>query len=81
MSLILKREIKMKYLSDVVKAKHIAEMRQINKENAQRAKFQVAKNLHPAIGALMSAKGVRYYAYIDGIYTEGTVEQLTQKLI
>lgn len=71
----------MKYLSDVIKAKHKAEVKLINKENAQRAKFQVAKNLHPAIGALMSAKGVRYYAYIDGIYTEGTVEQLTQKLI
>ena len=71
----------MKYLSDVIKAKHIAEAKAINKENAKRAKFQVAKNLHPAIGALMSAKGVRYYAYIDGIYTEGTVEQLTNKLI
>lgn len=71
----------MKYLSDVIKAKHKAEVKLINKENAQRAKFQVAKNLHPAIGALMSAKGVRYYAYIDGIYTEGTVDQLTQKLI
>ena len=67
-------------LSQVIKVKHIAEMRQINKENAQRAKFQVAKNLHPAIGALMTAKGVKYYAYIDGIYTEGTVDQLTAKL-
>ena len=67
-------------LSQVIKAKHIAEMRQINKENAQRAKFQVAKNLHPAIGALMTAKGVKYYAYINGIYTEGTVDQLTAKL-
>ena len=67
-------------LSEVVKAKHIAEMRQINKENAQKEKFQVAKNLHPAIGALMTAKGVKYYAYLNGIYTEGTVDQLTSKL-
>ena len=70
----------MKTLAEIVKAKHIAEMRQINKKNAQLAKFQVAKNLHPAIGALMTAKGVKYYAYVAGIYTEGTVEQLTAKL-
>ncbi len=71
----------MQTLSEVVKAKHIAEMRQINKENAQKAKFQVAKNLHPAIGALMTTKGVKYYAYINGVYTEGSVEALTGKLI
>jgi hypothetical protein len=71
----------MKTLADVVKAKHRAEARLINKENAQKAKFEVAKNLHPAIGALMTAKGVKYYAYVAGIYTEGTVEQLTAKLI
>jgi hypothetical protein len=71
----------MKTLAEVVKVKHIAEMRQINKENAQKAKFQVAKNLHPAIGALMTTKGVKYYAYINGVYTEGSVEALTGKLI
>ena len=43
-------------------------------------KFEVAKNLHPAIGALMTAKGVKYYAYINGVYTEGTIDQLTGKL-
>ena len=71
----------MQTIAEVVKEKHIAEMRQINKENAQKAKFQVAKNLHPAIGALMTSKGVKYYAYLNGIYTEGTVDQLTAKLI
>ena len=80
MLLISVKGNEMKYLSDVIKAKHKAEAKLINKENAQRAKFQVAKNLHPAIGALMTVKGVKYYAYIDGIYTEGTVDQLTSKL-
>ena len=33
--------------------------------------------IHPAIGTLQTAKGIKHYAYIKGKYTEGTVTQLT----
>ena len=72
-----------KYLSDVIKTKAISranEAAKWAKQDAKNAKFQIAINLHPAIGALMTAKGVKYYAYIGGQYTEGTVEQLTSAL-
>jgi hypothetical protein len=33
--------------------------------------------MHPAIGVLISAKGVTYYAFVNGVYREGTPEHLT----
>ena len=71
------------YLSDVLNARatqRLAEQARWAKQDAKAAKFEVAQNLHHAIGALMTAKGVKYYAYIRGQYTEGTVEQLTSDL-
>jgi len=54
------------------------------KRNAQanklREKFTPRTDLHPSVGVLISAKGVRYYAYVKGVYTEGTPEQLDQLL-
>jgi len=44
------------------------------------AKFTPQNNLHPAIGALVNKNGIRYYAYINGKYTEGTPEALTSFL-
>ena len=72
-----------KYLSDVIKANATSranEAAKWAKQDAKNAKFQIAANLHPAIGALTTAKGVKYYAYINGQYTEGTVAQLSSKL-
>ena len=53
-------------------------------KTAQReAKFFVPTNLHPAIGVLVKATGVTFYAYLHGSsqpITKGTVEELTAKL-
>jgi hypothetical protein len=71
------------YLSDVLAARRAEADREAArwaKQDAKAAKFQIAQNLHPAIGALMSANGVRYYAFISGTYTEGSVDQLTAAL-
>ena len=71
------------YLSDVANARaaqRLEEQSRWAKQDARAAKFQEAQNLHPAIGVLTTAKGVKYYAYIRGQYTEGTVEQLTSAL-
>ena len=77
------------YLSDVQAAKQRdrdAQAVRWAKEDVARAKreakFQVATNLHPAIGVLINAKGVRYYAHIGAkrVYTEGTPAQLTAML-
>lgn len=72
-----------KYLADAIKARqldYLAGEAQSKKEAAAQQKFEVEKNLHPAIGALVTAKGVKYYARIDGKHTEGTVEELTALL-
>jgi hypothetical protein len=72
------------YLSDVVKARHqqsaseAIRWAKLDAENVQ--KFQVPQNLHPAIGVLTTAKGVKFYAFINGNYTESTVGQLTALL-
>jgi hypothetical protein len=74
---------KYQYLSDVIAERRNqadAEAVRWAKQDAKAAKFVWADNLHPAIGVLMTAKGVKYYAYIRGQYTEGTVEQLTFSL-
>jgi len=57
-----------KYAQDAARAAKQAE---------REAKFTVQTNLHPAIGALISASGVRYYAFINGVYREGSVAHLT----
>ena len=55
----------------------------IAKNAVAAAKFFIPANLHPAIGALTTAKGVTFYAYLQG-YAEprtiGTVEALTAAL-
>lgn len=73
-----------RYYSDVIKARRAqadAEAIRWAKHDAKQAAFKAAENLHPAIGVLMTAKGVKYYAYIDGQYTEGSVEALTAELM
>lgn len=47
---------------------------------AKIAKFTPRTDLHPAVGVLMSAKGVRYYAFVGGVYREGTPEHLASLL-
>jgi predicted cobalt transporter CbtA len=70
-------------LSDVIKQRH---MKQVNDEkrwaalDAERAKFTVQDNLHPAIGSLMTVAGVKYYAYVNGVYREGSAEDLSSLL-
>lgn len=77
------------YLSDV-----IADRQRIRDEEAVRwaeqdaqkaareAKFRIPEDLHPGIGVLTSAEGVRFYAHLgrDRVYTEGSVEELTATL-
>lgn len=50
------------------------------KEDAKAAKFQIRTDIDPRIGALINAKGVRYYAYVGGVYRESTPEHLTALL-
>lgn len=74
-----------KYLSDVQAARRAQADEQAvrwAKEDAKAAKFQIRTDIDPRIGALMSAKGVRYYAYVgaDRAYTEGSPEQLATLL-
>lgn len=47
---------------------------------AKVAKFTPRTDLHPAVGVLISAKGVRYYAFVGGVYREGTPEHLASLL-
>jgi len=71
------------YLSDVLAAKNKAAAEEAirwAKADAKQASFKVAADLNPAIGALITAKGVKYYAYINGQYTEGSVDALTAAL-
>jgi hypothetical protein len=56
--------------------KYAAEAKKEAKQIQAKAKFQIQKNLHPAVGVLVNAKGVRYYAFVNGNYTEGTPDQL-----
>jgi len=71
-------------LSDVIKArqsKQISDEKRWAKADAARAKFTPQENLHPAIGVMVTAKGVKYYAYIGGVYREGSPEHLTNLLV
>lgn len=70
-------------LNDVINARRAeadADAIRWAKQDAKRAAFNVPTNMHPAIGVLMTAKGAKFYAHIDGQYTEGTVAQLTERL-
>lgn len=77
------------YLSDVLDQKARAraiEQARWAKQDAKRAaleaKFKVPENMHPGIGILTTAKGVKFYAHIGPkrVYTEGTVDHLTALL-
>jgi len=71
------------YLSDVLAAKNKAAAEEAirwAKADAKQAQFKVAADLNPAIGALMTAKGVKYYAYVNGQYLQGSVDALTAAL-
>ena len=73
----------MKYLSDAMAQKrneNDAFEARFAKENARRAKFIPRTDLHPAVGVLMSAKGVTYYAFVGGVYREGSPEHLASLL-
>jgi hypothetical protein len=73
----------MKYLSDAMAQKRnendAFEARHA-KANAARAKFTPRTDLHPAVGVLISAKGVTYYAFVGGVYREGSPEHLASLL-
>ena len=60
-----------KYEHDAIRAAKQAE---------QESKFVIRTDLHPAVGALINASGVRYYAYVNGVYREGTPEHLASLL-
>lgn len=67
-------------LSDVIKqrqARQVSDEKRWAALDAERAKFTVQDNLHPSIGSLMTATGVKYYAYVDGEYREGSPEHLS----
>lgn len=73
----------LKSFSDVIAQKRIersAEAVRWAKEDAHRAKFIPRTDLHPAVGVLMGANGVRYYAFVGGIYREGSPEHLASLL-
>ena len=77
----------MKYLSDVMAQKRNendafeARHAKANSARAKRiAKFTPRTDLHPAVGVLMSAKGVTYYAFVGGVYREGSPEHLVSLL-
>ena len=71
-------------LNDAVNERHLAdalsEAKAIKKQRALDAKFTPRTDLHPSVGVLMSAKGVRYYAYVNGVYREGSPEHLLHLL-
>ena len=78
---------KIQYLSDAVAQKrneNDAFEARFAKESAARAKriakFTPRTDLHPAVGVLISAKGVTYYAFVGGVYREGSPEHLASLL-
>jgi hypothetical protein len=75
------------YLSDVIAQRQNerdAEQIRWAKEDAAQAKrtakFTPRTDINPAIGVLVNKNGVRYYAFIDGAYTEGSPEHLSTLL-
>jgi hypothetical protein len=78
---------KFQYLSDVVEqrrnkydADEIRYAKSEAKQKALIAKFTPRTDLHPAVGVLTNIKGVRYYAFVNGVYREGTPEHLESLL-
>jgi hypothetical protein len=78
---------KFQYLSDVIEqrrneydADEIRYAKSEAKQKALIAKFTPRTDLHPAIGVLTNIKGVRYYAFVNGVYREGTPEHLESLL-
>jgi hypothetical protein len=78
---------KFQYLSDVIEqrkneydADEIRYAKSEAKQKALIAKFTSRTDLHPAIGVLTNIKGVRYYAFVNGVYREGTPEHLESLL-
>jgi len=78
---------KIQYLSDAVAQKrneNDAFEARFAKQNAARAKrvakFTPRTDLHPAVGVLISAKGVTDYAFVGGVYREGSPEHLASLL-
>jgi hypothetical protein len=78
---------KLQYLSDVIaqkKNKRAADEVRYAKSDAKQkaliAKFTPRTDLHPAVGVLTNVKGVRYYAFVNGVYREGTPEHLESLL-
>lgn len=72
-----------KTYSDVLAARRLdadIEAARWAKQDAEAAKYAIPHSMHPAIGVLMTAKGAKFYAFISGKYTEGSVEQLTARL-
>jgi hypothetical protein len=74
-------------LSDVIEARRnedSAEQARHAKANAKQqaliAKFTPRIDLHPAVGVLTSITGIRYYAFVNGVYREGTPEHLESLL-
>ena len=78
---------KLQYLSDVIAQKEneraVDEIRYAKSDAKQKAliaKFTPRTDLHPAVGVLTNVKGVRYYAFVNGVYREGTPEHLESLL-
>jgi hypothetical protein len=78
---------KYQYLSDVLEARrNESDAEQVRwaksdaKQKALIAKFTPRTDLHPAIGILTNIKGIRYYAFVNGVYREGTPEHLESLL-
>jgi hypothetical protein len=78
---------KLQYLSDVIAQKEneraadeICYAKSDAKQKALIAKFTPRTDLHPAVGVLTNVKGVRYYAFVNGVYREGTPEHLESLL-
>jgi hypothetical protein len=78
---------KLQYLSDVIAQKEnkraadeVRYAKSDAKQKALIAKFTPRTDLHPAVGVLTNVKGVRYYAFVNGVYREGTPEHLESLL-
>jgi hypothetical protein len=78
---------KLQYLSDVIAQKEnkraadeVRYAKSDAKQKALIAKFTPRTDLHPAVGVLTNVKGVLYYAFVNGVYREGTPEHLESLL-
>lgn len=70
-------------VSDAREEKWLADRRvaaRFAKAASRAARFAIPADLHPAIGVLTRGSGVAFYAFVDGVYAEGTVAELTALL-